>query len=448
MKAKKILLKTILLLLFISTICIYTNNSNIQNEKNSNLEGITLAISTPSGTTNQIPASNSGLTLDLANSQCNNGISIHWDYYNWKLRLDYSNFNNQGNNRSKCNLTFKEAILQNIEYVMQNIYQTGSSFDGVQSLGKIIDANGNFCTRTVAIDSMGDLRYVGANPCNYVSFNGEKPVLERRWITTDENGQIENTYTSASDCNSSCTEVQWVTGGWRVLGLIQGATVLVRNEMLGAVDNSILNQRDTQTESYISNLETFLRTSYISDDIINSSPLLNLQTNKGLGRVSRYIRNSGNWQGFVAPNYQMNTTFPIEAVTGRSGTNSQAGMLVPYDYVYATGTDPNALEQIRSYCLNNDYVGWKNPSKCAANSWLTRGPWNFLPIQFLIPEYSGLIKSGMVTTNYTYYNKFFAQFDSQSITDWRGVKPAIVITGEAFVDADGSPENPFIVGEE
>ena len=70
----------------------------------------------------------------------------------------------------------------------------GSNSSSTEVIDKGTDASG--CTNTLAYDDFGNLRYVGANPCNYVTFNDE-------------------------------------TAGWRIIGVFDGKIKLIRKESIG-----------------------------------------------------------------------------------------------------------------------------------------------------------------------------------------------------------------------
>ena len=52
---------------------------------------------------------------------------------------------------------------------------------------------GATCTNTLAYDGTVDnnLRYVGANPCNYVTFNGEAPTTGTKWIIANSETGVQ-----------------------------------------------------------------------------------------------------------------------------------------------------------------------------------------------------------------------------------------------------------------
>ena len=61
---------------------------------------------------NYIPEKDSGYTLDLTKSSCNNGVTISFDYNTWSVKTDYSNYTNPDNTRVKCRLYFTDKYIE------------------------------------------------------------------------------------------------------------------------------------------------------------------------------------------------------------------------------------------------------------------------------------------------------------------------------------------------
>ena len=63
---------------------------------------------------NHIPEKDSGYTLDLTKSSCNNGVTISFDYNTWSVKTNYSNYTNPDNTRVKCSLYFTDKYIEPI----------------------------------------------------------------------------------------------------------------------------------------------------------------------------------------------------------------------------------------------------------------------------------------------------------------------------------------------
>ena len=74
----------------------------------------TLAIYLEDEPINYIPEKDSGYTLDLTRSSCNNGVEISFDYNTWSVKTNYSNYTNPDNIRVKCSLYFTDKYIEPI----------------------------------------------------------------------------------------------------------------------------------------------------------------------------------------------------------------------------------------------------------------------------------------------------------------------------------------------
>ena len=122
--------------------------------------------------TREIPSKGSGYTLDTAKSSCTSGVTISWNDDNWQAILDYKNYQKNSTTRTKCTLYFKEK--PPLATTLLNNLVSGankSSTDVYTVPNKTSDS----CAYTFAYDGTSDnnLRYVGANPCNYVKIDNE-----------------------------------------------------------------------------------------------------------------------------------------------------------------------------------------------------------------------------------------------------------------------------------
>ena len=57
----------------------------------------------------EIPSKTSGYYLDLSKSNCNNNVNLAWDYYNWVAQLNFTDYNTENSQRTKCTLNFKKC---------------------------------------------------------------------------------------------------------------------------------------------------------------------------------------------------------------------------------------------------------------------------------------------------------------------------------------------------
>src|SRR5574344_1446237 len=126
-----------------------TNKFDVVNAKvgNFNSGDLTLAVYLDGTKANTFPTSSSGYVFDSSNSSCNNSATISWDNTNWAPTI-----NNLTTSGTKCNFYFKDAKLSTYLTSIQSSNTSSMYYD------ETTDNN---------------LRYYGATPNNYISFNGE-----------------------------------------------------------------------------------------------------------------------------------------------------------------------------------------------------------------------------------------------------------------------------------
>ena len=138
----------------------YKSDSNVMVDNV--LEDVYFAIyvnGTPSTT---FPSRDSGYMLDTSQSSCTNGASILWNDEEWSTIVDFTNYQSSETNRTKCTLYFKN---QDFNSAMATCDDTAAN---------CFKKNSSLSSEIVNDETIHDnLRYIGANPNNYVWFNYE-----------------------------------------------------------------------------------------------------------------------------------------------------------------------------------------------------------------------------------------------------------------------------------
>ena len=154
-----------ILILIIGASFLMLHNSNKEPILKEEIQENTLAIYLENEQINYIPEKDSGYTLDLTKSSCTNGVTIGFDYNTWSVKTNYSNYTNTDNTRVKCSLYFKKRTFA------ESLVDCGALS---KDAGTCIKENYHL-TEEVVDDKTVDnnLRFIGANPENYVWFNDE-----------------------------------------------------------------------------------------------------------------------------------------------------------------------------------------------------------------------------------------------------------------------------------
>ena len=155
----------IILILVVGASFLMLHNSNKETILKEEIQENTLSIYLEDEQINYIPEKDSGYTLDLTKSSCTNGVTIGFDYNTWSVKTNYSNYTNPDNTRVKCSLYFKKRTFA------ESLVDCGALS---KDAGTCIKEN-YYLTEEVVDDETADnnLRFIGANPDNYVWFNEE-----------------------------------------------------------------------------------------------------------------------------------------------------------------------------------------------------------------------------------------------------------------------------------
>lgn len=236
--------------------------------------------------------------------------------------------------------------------------------------------SGGNCTNTLAYDGTSDnnLRYVGANPCNYVSFNSELWRIigifngKLKIIRNDSLGSY-SWDSSASSVNSGCGINQWGSSG-----NYEGADLM--RELNGDYLDTTLTSNTLWYGSDGTQLLQFEYTKVIKSDAQNM--IANSIWNTGSPTTIRYDcyastlyegERSNNTGKICSINSNYNGVYCTDTVTRTSTWTGKVGLIYPSDFVFATsgGTTTD-----RSTCLvtSSNTWGYSSVSDCKNNDWL------------------------------------------------------------------------------
>jgi len=168
-KRTKIIVFTILCILLVVGVFFYSSFALFEVKENFNiLKGdiespgdLSFVYYVDDVVTKNPPTMSSGYTLS-SKSSCNNGVTVTWDNENWSALVNYTNYQKTNTSVVKCSLYF--------EKFSKIITECGKEKSGATCL-----LENKSKTNELVLDETIDnnLRYIGANPNNYVSFNNE-----------------------------------------------------------------------------------------------------------------------------------------------------------------------------------------------------------------------------------------------------------------------------------
>ena len=285
-------------------------------------------------------------------------------------------------------------------------------------------------------DSFGNIRYYGANPNNYVTFNGE--VAGWRIIgifdTEDENGNVSKRIkliraTSIGDYSwdnkntSTGAEADYGKNDWttaRLMKLLNPSTVYEADSNDNGNGQSLYwNSQSGTCFSGKNNATT-------SCDF-TSTGLTDTAKNQ-IDKVKYHLGGSSTESGLYADDYY-NFERGTTVYTGRSTSwNGYIGLMYPSDYTYATDL---------SVCTKDGYNYDSDRTNCTGTDWLLNSSTNW----FISPasDYSyiafAVFSLGRVYDNYR--DVYFSY----------GVRPvAYLKSSTQIVNGSGTKTDPYQIG--
>ena len=295
------------------------------------------------------------------------------------------------------------------------------------------DKTSDTCTYTLAYDGTSDnnLRYVGANPCNYVTFNGEKAGWRIIGILNTPEGQRMKLIRT-----NSIGEYSWDNKGRRT-----GSST----SEYGSNDWT-----DSTLKDVLNNGAYYNKTSGTCPSGQNGATTACDFTSNGLTEAAKNQIDTITWKlgGTVANDissnglvshwytYERGTT----VYTGRpTEWQGKVGLMYPSDYGYATsgGTSMN-----RASCLDKELSNWNvdGASDCANNDWL----YNSSTSQWTLAPYSsgsGDVFRVSYNGSVGYYYAFCLAYHTYV------VRPSVyLIPSTSILGGEGTLENPYEIG--
>ena len=352
-----------------------------------------------------------------------------------KINNDYLQTNFTGKIYAEAKST-NEICKNNIPTFVNNI--TDKYNNGTKN--QVTTAGGEAITQVVSEglmqDSFGNIRYYGANPNNYVTFNGESAGWRIIGIfdTEDENGNVskrikliratsignyswdnKNTSTGAED---ELGKNDWTTA--RLMKLLNPSTVYTTDSNDNGNGQSLYWNKTSGTCFSGQNNAT------TSCDFTSTG--LTSQAQSQIDKVMYYLGGTSSYQGLYADDYY-NFERGTTVYSGRQTPwNGYIGIMYPSDYVYATDL---------SVCTKDGYNYNEDTTNCTGTDWLFNSSNTWLISPFSIASFYafGVLSSGGVVANYAF--------------DYYGVRPVAYLKSSTQIvngTGTGTQSDPYIIG--
>ncbi|MBR1749179.1 MAG: hypothetical protein IJ743_05255 [Bacilli bacterium] len=377
------------------------------------------------------------------------------------------NYKNNGNQNSQMGQTFsgtisgkliKEKKKTGAETILGLVPDADPTSTAV--IDKGTDTSG--CTNTLAYDDFGNLRYVGSNPCNYVTFNGEEAGWRIIGVFDNQIKLIRNESigkyswdTSASSVNSGYGINQWGESG-----TYTGADLM---KLLNpGFEENLAEDSDGNeiTVTYANNSLYWNRDSGICyNNYKNAYTTCDFSTT-GLteaakGMIDKHTWNlgsqgnndvwtNGNGLGLASKFYEYersNNNGKIcssgdhcnDTVNRTTTWEGYVGLMYPSDYGYAVGGEA------RTNCLANTNLNLYNTNNCYENDWLYKTSTN----QWTLSPGAYSSRARDVFRVYS-YGDVFAYYASDGYV----VRPALFLIPSIEISGDGTPNSPYTLSLE
>ncbi len=317
-----------------------------------------------------IPNKNSGYTLS-SKSNCNNKVIISWDNESWSAILDYNNYQKENNSRVKCNLYFEKTIIsQNIDYLKSHAAD-----------GQILEAD-------ETIDH--NLRYIGANPNNYVLFNNELwQIIGVMNNVSDEKGvkesrikliRSESIGSYSWDSSESSINTGKGINEWSEADLMKLLNPGYESESVGG---SLYWNRDSGTcYNALNNTTTDcdFRESGLLEESKDMIETIMWNTGSDAEVLSKFeILTSQYYEAERSNNTEYKCAFGDycnDNINRNSIWTGKVGLMYPSDFGYAT----SGGKTTRTTCLNTCIYDWEEKKDCQENDWLLKDQYLMMPV--------------------------------------------------------------------
>ena len=345
-----------------------------------------------------MPQKGEGYVIDQEKTTCNNGASVEFNTDDWSIKVL-----NMTKSRTKCTLYFKKETIE--DFILANADPTEIAYD------ETVDNN---------------LRYVGADPNNYVSFNNELWRIIGVFNNIDDGTGKKETRLKIIR-SESIGEYSWDN---KASGTGSSTSSFGSNDWSDSALQVVLNEGAYWNR-------TSGECPYGQNGATTSCDF----TSTGLTEEAKSMIGNAKWNlGGLSSGSNISSSFYTSerGTTVYSGRSTEwigkIGLMYPSDYGYATsgGSTTN-----RETCLNTELNNWNGSSvsDCKDNDWL----------------YDSSNFQWTITPNSSFSNDVFVvsstgrgRVSTASATGRGAVSPALYLSSNVKISGgDGSEGNPY-----
>ena len=389
-----------------------------------------------------------------------NSSSTSYPKYTFYLVYNYKNNGNQNNQMGQTfsgtisGKLIKEKKKTGAETILGLVPDADPTSTAV--IDKGTDTSG--CTNTLAYDDFGNLRYVGANPCNYVTFNGEEAGWRIIGVFDNQIKLIRNESigdyswdTSASGVNRGYGINQWgesgeYTGADLMKLLNPGfdnnlAEDASGNTIAGTYANNSLYWNKGTGNCYNGQNNAYTTCDFSTTGLSETAKTMiaNSTWNLGSNDGTTYTYNNIKAKPFYELERSNNNgkicssgSWCNDTVNRTTTWEGYVGLMYPSDYGYAVGGEA------RTNCLANTNLFEYKTNNCYTNDWLHNSTYQWT----LSPN----AHSSNACNVFGVYSTGRALYGGAG--DGYSVRPALFLISDIEISGEGTPSAPFTLSAE
>ncbi len=378
----------------------------------------------------EMPAQNTGYTLDETKSNCNNNVTVTWDNASWEAKVNHKNYSATTNTRTKCTLYFNKTS-KTVATALGNLEVNSYTPDFTKSAcdDSSCESHEKGIYETTDYDGNPTYYYRGSVENNYVKFAG----YYWRIIRINSNGSIRMIYDGTiahtngeasedrqygtSQFNSSYNDNMYV-GYMYTSGEAHGTSVS------SVIKTNVDKFYTDELVSYASKLD-------VDAGFCGDRSSLSLQNGTGVGNLTTYFR------GYLRSNQNVptlkceNVNDYYTASTSSTGNKSLANSigLITLDEAILLGYTGGIFD------------GAYNLQEKNIDGFLTIGNhfWTMTPAGFYNPFGGSYIRSIVfcITSHGT--------IDDADVYNLNFIRPVISIRSDVNITGNGTIDDPFAV---
>ena len=387
-----------------------------------------------------------------------NSESTAYPKYTFYLVYNYKNNGNQNNqmgqtfNGTISGKLIKEKKKTGAETILGLVPDADPT--ATDEIDNGTDASG--CTNTLAYDDFGNLRYVGANPCNYVTFNGEEAGWRIIGVFDNQIKLIRSESLGDYSWDTSASSVNYGFGinQWGESGEYTGAALMKLlnpgyetnlaedasgNTILGTYANNSLYWNKGTGNCYNASKNAYTTCDFSTTGLTESAKTMIANSTWNLGsQGSNDVRTNGNGLGLASKFYEYersnNTgkictsgTFCNDTVNRTTTWEGYIGLMYPSDFGYAVGGEA------RTNCLANTNLFNYATNNCYTNDWLY---FNSNDFKWIMSPYAILDSASRVF-------RVWDRVDYLNASSACVVRPALFLIPSITISGEGTPSSPF-----